>query len=157
VVVSVQPTVFTASLTNVTVGVPHASLAVTVLTSGAGTVALQPSVIVAGQLIDGGVTSTILVIVCVHTAVLPQASTARYVLVVVSVQPAVLTASFTKVTVGDPHASEAVTVLTSGAGTVALQPRVIVAGQLTDGGVTSTILVIVCVHTAELPQASTAR
>ena len=54
---------FTASLTNVTVGDPHASLAVTVLTSGAGTVALQPRVIVAGQVIDGGVTSTILVIV----------------------------------------------------------------------------------------------
>ena len=61
----------------------------------------------------------------------------------VSVQPAVLTASLTKVTVVVPQASEAVTVLTSGAGTVALQPRVIVAGQVIDGGVTSTILVIV--------------
>jgi hypothetical protein len=44
---------------------------------GAGTVALQPSVIVAGQVIDGGVTSTILVIVCVQTAELLHASTAR--------------------------------------------------------------------------------
>ena len=30
-----------------------------------------------GLVIDGGVTSTVLVIVCVHTAVLPQGSVAR--------------------------------------------------------------------------------
>jgi hypothetical protein len=53
----------TTSPTKVTVGVPHASVAVTVVTSAAGTVALQPSARVAGQVIDGGVTSTVLVIV----------------------------------------------------------------------------------------------
>ena len=75
--VSVQPTVFVTSFTNVTVGVPHASLAITDAMFGAGTVALQPKVRLAGQVIDGGVTSTILVIVCVQAAELPQPSTAR--------------------------------------------------------------------------------
>jgi hypothetical protein len=73
------------------------------------------------------------------------------------VQPLIEVTSFTKEMVGDPQASVAVTVLTSGAGTGALHPRVTLAGQVIDGGVTSTVLVIVCVHTAELPQASTAR
>ena len=68
---------FTASFTNVTVGVPHASLAVTDAMFGAGTLALQPNVRLAGHVIDGGVTSTTLVIVCVQTAELPQPSTAR--------------------------------------------------------------------------------
>jgi hypothetical protein len=45
------------------VGVPHPSLAVTDAMFGTGTVALQPSVISAGQVIDGGVTSRVLVIV----------------------------------------------------------------------------------------------
>ena len=75
---------------------------------------------------------------------------------VVSVQPAVLTASLTKVTVGVPQASDAVTVLTSGAGTVALQPRVIVAGQVIDGAVRSAVHVTVEVAVAELPQPSEA-
>ena len=79
--VSVQPAVFTASLTNVTVVVPHASEAVTVLTSGAGTVALQPRVIVAGQVIDGGVRSAVHVTVEVAVAELPQPSDAVKVLV----------------------------------------------------------------------------
>ena len=68
---------FTASFKNVTVGVPHASLEVTDAIFGTGTVALQPSVRLAGQVIVGGVTSTILVMVCVQTAELPQPSTAR--------------------------------------------------------------------------------
>jgi hypothetical protein len=37
----------------------------------------------------------------------------------------------------------AVTVVTSGAGTVWLQVRTVVAAQVIDGGVTSTVLVIV--------------
>ena len=65
----------------------------------------------------GGVTSTVLVIICVHVALLPQASVARYVLVVVSVHPDVATTSPTKVIVTAPHASVAVTELISGAGT----------------------------------------
>jgi hypothetical protein len=59
------------------VGDPQASVAVTAAMFGAGTVALQPSVTLAGQLIDGGVTSTVLVMVCEQVALLPQPSTAR--------------------------------------------------------------------------------
>ena len=72
-----QPTVFAASFTNVTVGVPHASLVVTDAMLGAGTVALHPRVMLAGQVIVGGVLSIILVIICEHVAELPQPSTAR--------------------------------------------------------------------------------
>ena len=68
---------FTASPTKVTVGVPHASVAVTEATLGAGTAWLQVSVGGAGQVMVGGVISTVLIIVCVHVAVLPQGSVAR--------------------------------------------------------------------------------
>jgi hypothetical protein len=56
----------TTSLTKVTVGVPHASVAVTEAMFGAGTAWLQVSVGGAGQVMVGGVISTVLVIVCVH-------------------------------------------------------------------------------------------
>jgi hypothetical protein len=69
--------VFTASPTKVTVGVPHASVAVTEVGSGAGTAWLQVRVGGAGQVMVGGVISTVLIIVCVQTAVLPQGSVAR--------------------------------------------------------------------------------
>jgi hypothetical protein len=46
--------VFTASPTKVTVGVPHASVAVTDATLGAGTAWLQVSVGGAGQVMVGG-------------------------------------------------------------------------------------------------------
>jgi hypothetical protein len=46
----------------------HPSVAVTDARSGCGIVALQPSVSVGGQVIEGGVTSIILVIVCVQVA-----------------------------------------------------------------------------------------
>jgi hypothetical protein len=55
--------VFTASPTKVTVGVPHASVAVTDATLGAGTAWLQVSVGGAGQVMVGGVISTVLIIV----------------------------------------------------------------------------------------------
>ena len=62
--VSVQPTKLATSLTKVTVGAPQASVATIVPGVGAGTVALQPErVTFAGQVIDGGVTSTVLIIV----------------------------------------------------------------------------------------------
>ena len=76
-VVSVHPTKLTTSLTKVTVGAPHASVAVTEAMLGAGTVGLHPgNTTAAGQVIVGGVTSTVLVMVCVHVAVLPHASAA---------------------------------------------------------------------------------
>src|SRR5687768_3987546 len=159
VVVSVHPVILTASLINVTVGVPHASVAVTEDGSGAGTVGLHPGrFTVAGQVIVGGVVSIVLVIVCVQSAVFPHASVARYVLVVVSTHPVILTASLINVTVGVPHASVAVTDPGLGAGTAGLQPgRFTVGGQVIAGGVVSTVLVIVCVQSAVFPHASVAR
>ncbi len=69
--------ILTASLINVTIGVPQASVAVTDDGSGAGTVGLQPGrFTVAGQVIVGGVVSTVLVIVWVQSAVFPHASVA---------------------------------------------------------------------------------
>ena len=75
-------------------------------------------------------------------ATFPQASTAWYVLTVVSMQPDVLTTSLTKVTVAFPQPSLTVTLATFGAGTTPLHPaRVTLAGQEIDGGVESTVLV----------------
>ena len=75
--VSVHPTRLTTSLTKVTVGVPQASVAVTEDKFGPGTAALHPgNTTAAGQVILGGVISTVLVIVWVHVAVFPQASVA---------------------------------------------------------------------------------
>ena len=52
------------------------SVAVTKVISGGGTGPLQMIVGAAGHVIVGGVTSTVLVIVCTHVAVLPHASVA---------------------------------------------------------------------------------
>src|SRR5688572_28135310 len=145
VVVSVHPDTFTTSLIKVTVGVPHASVAVTEDGLGAGTVGLHPGKLtVAGHVIVGGVVSIVLVIDCVHSAVLPHASVALYLLVVVSIHPDTFTISLIKVTVGVPHASVAVTEDGLGAGTVGLHPgKLTVAGHVMVGGVVSTVLVIV--------------
>ena len=157
--VSVQPTVVPTSPTCVTVTGPHRSLATTDPIFGAGTTGLQPgNTTFAGQVIVGGVVSTVLVIVCVQVAELPHTSVARYVLVVVSVQVTVLVTSPTWVIVTGPHKSLAVTDPIFGAGTAGLQPgNTTFAGQVIVGGAVSTVLVIVCVHVAELPQPSVAR
>ena len=76
-VVSVHPVVLTTSLMKVTVGAPQASDTITVETSGAGTDGLHPvRVTFAGQVITGGVLSTVLVKVWAQVDVLPQASAA---------------------------------------------------------------------------------
>ena len=76
--VSVQFTVLATSPTCVTVIVPgQLSVAVTVVISAGGTVALHPSVRVAGQVIVGGVTSTVLVMICVQVVELPHVLVAR--------------------------------------------------------------------------------
>jgi hypothetical protein len=76
-VVSVHPTRLITSLTKVIVGAPHASVAVIEEISGAGTAVLHPgNTTAAGHVMAGGVTSNVLVIVCVQVAVLPQASAA---------------------------------------------------------------------------------
>src|SRR6187200_3726863 len=147
-----------ASLTKVTIAFPQASLTVTLATFGAGTTPLQAAMVtLAGQEMDGGVVSTVLVIVCEQVAAFPQASVALYVLVVTSVQPVVSMASLTKVTIAFPQASLTVTLATFGAGTAPLQAAMVtLAGQEMDGGVVSTVLVIVCEQVAAFPQASTA-
>ena len=53
------------------------SVAVTRVISGTGTGPLQMIVGAAGHVITGGCVSTVLVIVCVHVALLPHASVAR--------------------------------------------------------------------------------
>jgi len=157
-VVSVQPTVVTTSPTCVTVTGPHRSLATTDPIFGAGTTGLQPgNTTFAGQVIVGGVTSTVLVIVCVQVDELPHTSVARYVLVVVSVQVTVLVTSPTWIIVTGPHKSLAVTEPILGAGTAPLHPAMVtLAGQLIIGGVISTVRVMVCVHVAVFPFASVA-
>ena len=65
--------------------------------------------------------------------------------------------SLTKVTVGEPHPSETVTLATFGAGTVPLHPaRVTLVGQERTGGVLSMVRVIVCEQVAAFPQSSPA-
>jgi len=119
--------------------VPHASVAVTDPGLGAGIAGLQPGrFTVAGQVIVGGVVSTVLVIVWVQSAVLLHASVARYVLVVVSTHPETLTTSLINVTVGVLQPSLAVTDDGFGAGTAGLQPgRFTVAGHVITGAFTS--------------------
>ena len=108
-VVSVQLSVLTTSPTNVIAGVPvQLSVAVTDVISAAGTVALHAKFKVAGQLIVGGVTSTIQVTVREVVDVLLQASVAVKVLVCDLPQPEVVTAPSAEVTVGVPHPSVAV-------------------------------------------------
>ena len=71
-----QPLSVGVASEEVLVTAPQPSVAVTRFTSAAGITALQPSVSVAGQLIEGAVTSTIRVIVCVQVALLLQPSVA---------------------------------------------------------------------------------
>jgi hypothetical protein len=60
-----------------------------------------------------------------------------------------VTWSPTKDLVTEEQPSVAVTDARSGCGIVALQPNVSVGGQVIVGGVTSTILVMICVQVAE--------
>jgi hypothetical protein len=141
------------------VGVPHASVAVSKVISGAGSVALQPRVTAAGQVIDGAVRSAVHVTVLAAVAELPQPSEAVNVLVCVNVQLLVVTAPSVNVTIGVPHAADAVAVpraaLISEA--VGLQPRVGVAPVIIiAGGLGALDHVTVLDTVALLPQASTA-
>jgi hypothetical protein len=126
---------------------------------GAGTVALQPSVTVAGQVIDGAVRSTVHVTVLTAVAELPQPSEAINVLTCDAEQAVVVTGPSVNVTIGIPHAAVAVAepsaaVISEAEG---LQPSVTVAGLIIMvGGLGALVQVTVLVVAAELPQASTA-
>ena len=142
------------SLNNLTVGDPHASLAVGAVNDGVAVHSIVASA--PADPITGGVVS-VTVIVCVLVAlVLPQASIASQLLVLVKLfaqLPAVVT-SLNNLTVELPHASLAVGAVNDG---VAVHS--IVASAPADpivGGVVS-VTVIVCVLVAlVLPQASIA-
>ena len=54
----------------------------------AGIAALHAKVGGAGQVITGGVVSTLREMICVHVALLPHSSVARYVRVLLSIQDA---------------------------------------------------------------------
>src|SRR5512141_2231209 len=119
---------FHTSLTQVTVGVPQLSEATTREISGAGTSLTHSKVRSAGQVIEGGVGSST-VMVWVQEAVLPQESTAWYVRVMMRGQVPFHT-SLTQVTVGVPQLSEATTREISGAGTSLTHSKVRSAGQV---------------------------
>src|SRR5688500_20292569 len=105
----------------VTVGVLQPSVVVTDEGLGAGIVGLQPErLTVAGHVMVGGVVSTVLVIDCVHSAVLPHASVALYLLVGVSVHPDTFIRSLIIVTVDVSHPAVAVPYDGLRAGTVGL-------------------------------------
>ena len=156
--VSIQPVSVTTSPPKVTIGVPHRSVAVTNVISAAGTVPLHAgNVIPVGHVIVGGVASTVRVMVCVQLAVLPHGSVARYVLVVVSIQPDTLTTSLTNEIVAVPHASVADTDVISATGTEALHPgKVTFAGHVIAGGAVSTVRVIIWEQLDVFPHASVA-
>jgi len=160
IVVSVQLTVLTASPTNVIATAPvQLSVAVTEVISAAGTVALHAKFKVAGQLIVGGVTSTVHVTVREVVAVLLQASVAVKVLVCDLPQPAIVTAPSAEVTVGVPHPSVAVALprAASICPAVGLQPAFnVVPVAVITGGVLSFDQETVRAVVAVLPHASVA-
>jgi hypothetical protein len=125
---------------------------------GVGTADAQVTVSAAGQVTVGAVTS-FTVMICAQVAVLPQASVALYVRVIVYLllQIKSLTTSPSWVIVGVPaQLSVAVMPDVFAAGINASQATVVLAGQLEIVGTTSSLIVIVCVHTAVLLQASVA-
>jgi hypothetical protein len=147
------------SVTKLTVGVPHASVAVTAVISGAGTVALQPSVIAAGQDMDGGVLSLVQVTVLAAVAELPQPSEAVNVLICEALHALVVTGPSVKLITGILQAAVAVAepraaVISEAEG---LQPRVTKAGVIIIvGGVGALVQVTILDMAAVLPQPSIA-
>ena len=88
-------------------GVPQASEAVTEFISGAGTVALQPSVTLAGQVIDGAITSAVQLTVLDIVDELLHPSSAVNVLVCERRQLLVTTAPSAELIVAAPQPSVA--------------------------------------------------
>jgi hypothetical protein len=155
----VHPVNTATSATKLTVGVPQASVAVTAVISGAGTVALQPKVIAAGQVMDGGVLSLVQVTVLAAVAELPQPSEAVNVLICEALHALVVTGPSVKLMTGTPHAAVVVAepraaVISEAEG---LQPRVTKAGVIIIvGGLGALVQVTVLTAVAVLPQPSIA-
>ena len=132
----------------VTVGVPHASVAVAVPSAALISVAagLHPRVVAVPPVVMvGGVTSDIHVTVREAVDVLPQSSLAVHVLVCERLQPLLLTAPSFEVSVGMPHASVAVAVPSAPVISDApgLHPNVVVVPPVViTGGVISNLLIV---------------
>ena len=98
--------------------------------------------------------------ICVHSAKLPHASVARYVLVIVYLFAqvcALITSLIWLTVIGPPQLSlTPVTASTFTGGTALAQLTVTGAGHVNAGGVWS-LTVIICVHSTKLPEASVAR
>jgi hypothetical protein len=138
---------------------PQLSDDVTLAGFTAGTWLAHCTDTLAGQVIVGAVLSRT-VIVCVHDEELPHASVAVYVLTTLNrlVQVIfVITSPACTIVVLPPQLSVAVTNAGFGAGTWLAHCTVLppAGGHVTAGGVLSNT-VSVCVHDAELPQASVA-
>src|SRR5439155_64883 len=152
VIVVVQPLTDVASPKLFTVAGPQASEAVGAVklcVAVHSIVALAPAVPIAG-----GVVSTIVITWLTVAELLPQASTASQLLVIVVVQPLTNVASPKLFTVAAPHASEAV-----GAAKLGVAVHSIVAsapGVPIAGGVVSTIVITWLTVAEWLLQASTA-
>src|SRR5207247_2096488 len=132
-ITSLCVTVGDGSQASVTVGVPVALGSVE---------SVQDTVVFAGQVIAGGVVSTT-VIVCWQVLLLPHASVAVKVRVIVSVLPQPGTLVSLNVTVVAPQVSEAVAVPVAAGLVSPVHSTVAFAGQVIVGGVVSTT-VIVC-------------
>jgi hypothetical protein len=109
----------------------------------------------AGQVITGPVTSRP-VIICRHVAVLPQASVAIHVLVIVKLPgqlPFTLTSDELRLT--DPQLSVAVAIPVLSVSVRAWQSMVLFAGQVIVGA-TLSLIVMICEQVAVLPHTSDA-
>jgi hypothetical protein len=161
-----HPLLETAPSDDVTVGVPHASVAVAEPNAAlmAADVGLHPSAPLAGvpvAVILGAVTSTVHVAVRDAVAVLPHASVAVHVLVCEREHPLLITSPVDEVCVGVLQASVAVAEprAASIAAEVGLHPRAPLAGvpvAVIVGAVTSAVHVAVLDAVAVLPHASVA-
>src|SRR5512133_773256 len=121
--------------------------------STAGTSGGQATVTSAGHTITGAMLS-LMVMIWVQVAVLPQESAAWYVRVITRGQLPDHT-SPTKVTTAVPQLSVAVTAVMSGAGTSGGQATVTFPGHTITGAMLS-LTVMICVQVAVFPQESEA-
>jgi hypothetical protein len=145
VIVSGQVRPSLTSLTHATVGaaVQLSASSVTTVISGAGTSAAHSTLIGAGLLAVGLVTSLI-VIVWVTLIELPQSSVTLYVLVIVSghVRPSETSETHATTGAAVQLSASSVTTVISGAGTSVAHSTLIGAGLLAVGSVTSLIVIV---------------
>jgi hypothetical protein len=128
------------------------SLAVAVPVLAGSVLSVQSTVISAGQVMDGG-TVSLMVMNCVHCAVLPHESVAVHVRIKAAGHMPPGAVSEKSKTGEPPQLSVAVAVPVSLGVVPPVQSIVISPGHVITGGVLSNT-VIVCVHVAVLPQSS---